>query len=216
MLINNLQVNQIHQYLQEKLNENDRPFVEIYKSLHFFIQSLQLEVLYEQMSILVSLSRFYKIVKYEKCKMFSVEYWLEYPNKSFLTKNFILSLTKLIKGFMFTICVGENSDFLQTIHSPTLHWRDHKNIDQTFRSGELLIEKIVHQIIKFRSKKRLMEIQAIFEQFSFCKPILFEDKPAIKVQFKISNFQSETLWITVDYYRGSFQVVFPHSILSIH
>ncbi|RMZ95698.1 mediator of RNA polymerase II transcription subunit 14-like [Brachionus plicatilis] len=199
VLINNFQVNQIHQYLQEKLNENDRPFVEIYKSLHFFVQSLQLEVLYEQMSILVSLSRFYKIVKYEKCKMFTVEYWLEYPNKS----------------FTFTICVGENSDFLQTIHGPALHWRDHKNIDLTFRSGELLIEKIVHQIIKFRSKKRLVEVQSLFEQYSYCKSTLIEDKPAIKVQFKISNFQTETLWIIVDYYKGHFQVVFPHSALNI-
>ncbi|CAF0796799.1 unnamed protein product [Brachionus calyciflorus] len=199
VLVHNLQVTKMHQYLQERLNENQKPFVEIYNSLHFFVQSLQLEVLYEQMCFLLNLSRFYKITKYEKCKMFTVEYWLEYPNKN----------------YTFTICVGENSDFLQTTHNPLLHWRDHKNIDLIFKSGELMIEKIVHQIIKFRSKKRLMEVQFMFEQFPYCKAVLIEDKPAVQIQFIISNFQKETLWIMIDYYKGQFQCIFPHSILNL-
>lgn len=66
-----------------------------------------------------------------------------------------IDFLKKSEDFKFTISVGENSDYLQTTHYPQLHWRDHKNIDLIFKTDELLIEKIVHQIIKFRSKKRL-------------------------------------------------------------
>lgn len=44
---------------------------------------------------------------------------------------------------------------------------------------------------------------------------MIEDKPALKIQFFVSNFQNETLWIMIDYYSGLFQVLFPHSISSI-
>jgi hypothetical protein len=112
------------------------------------------------------------------------------------------------------VLVAENSDFLQTTHHPPLHWRDHKNIDSIFKSEELLIEKLVHQIVKFRSKKRLSEMQAIFDGISYCKATLVEEKPALKVEFFIDKFQNEILWISIDYYTGLVQVLFPYSVSS--
>lgn len=67
--------------------------------------------------------------------------------------------------------VSENSDYLQTSHHPPLHWRDHKNIDTIFKNGELLIKTLVHQIIKFRSKKRLI-VTAFFVYLSILYEIL--------------------------------------------
>ena len=51
------------------------------------------------------------------------------------------------KDFKFTICVGENSDYLQTSHYPPLNWRDHRHVDTILRSDELVIEKLVHKIM---------------------------------------------------------------------
>ena len=112
--------------------------------------------------------------------------------------------------------MGENSDYLQTSHYPPLYWRDHKNIDLIFKTDELLIEKIVHQIIKFRSIKRLIEVQASFKSIHYCASTLVEEKPALNVKFFLSKYQYESLWILIDYYSGLFQVVIPHSASNSH
>ncbi len=85
--------------------------------------------------------RYYKIIEYTNWKRLTVKYWLDYSKNQY--------------DFKFTIYVAENSDYLQTSHYPQLHWREHRSIDSIFKTDELLIEKLVHQIIKFRSKKRL-------------------------------------------------------------
>lgn len=48
VLVHSLQVNYIHQFIQARLADNTQPLTEVYNCLHFFCQSLQLEVLYSQ------------------------------------------------------------------------------------------------------------------------------------------------------------------------
>ena len=202
-LIHPYQTNDIHRILQYRLNENQSPLIDLYKSLHFFSQSLQLEVLFQQINHLnrVTFGRYYKIVEYSNWKRLTVKYWLEYS-------------TKNQYDFKFSISVGENSDFLQTNHSPQLNWRDHKNIDTILRTDELLIEKLVHQIIKFRSKKRLLEIQSAFEKITYCKTCLNETKPALEINFFVTKNYNESLWIMIDFYSGLYQVFLPSGLQS--
>lgn len=47
-LVHSLQVQYIHQLTQSRLVDNPAPLTEVYNCLHFFCQSLQLEVLYSQ------------------------------------------------------------------------------------------------------------------------------------------------------------------------
>lgn len=47
-LVHPLQVNYIHQLIQARLVENPNALSEVYNCLHYFCQSLQLEVLYTQ------------------------------------------------------------------------------------------------------------------------------------------------------------------------
>lgn len=47
-LVHTLQVNYIHQLIQARLVDNQSALTEVYQCLHFFCQSLQLEVLYTQ------------------------------------------------------------------------------------------------------------------------------------------------------------------------
>jgi mediator of RNA polymerase II transcription subunit 14 len=49
-LVHNVQTNYVHDIVQMRLNENNRPLVDIYKSLHFFAHSLQLEILFDQVA----------------------------------------------------------------------------------------------------------------------------------------------------------------------
>jgi hypothetical protein len=72
-------------------------------------------------------------------------------NRSEIIEEFLWNL----KDYKLTIFIGENSDFLQTNHYPMLNWRDHKNIDDILKKDELLMEKTLHHIIKYRSVNRL-------------------------------------------------------------
>jgi hypothetical protein len=56
-----------------------------------------------------------------------------------------------------------------------------------FKSEELLIEKIVHETIKFRSKKRLNELQSAFDNIKYCKSNLRKDKK-LKQRIQLKSF----------------------------
>ena len=108
-------------------------------------------------------SRFYRIMEYSNWKKLTVKYWLDYSKNQYGNKQIVeidlilnFNLFNLIKDFKFSIFIGENGDFLQTTHYPFLNWRDHKNIDEILKKDDLLIEKVIHSIIKYRSKKRLI------------------------------------------------------------
>lgn len=142
--------------------------------------------------------RFYRIFEYTNWKKLTVRYWLDYSKNQF-------------DDFKFTIFIGENSDFLQTTHYPFLNWRDHKNIDEILKTDDLYIEKVINSIIKYRSKKRLTEIQSYFAKVNFCKSILYEQKPAIKIQFFDSKLKKQSIWISIDYYTGLFKCLIQNS-----
>ena len=152
-------------------------------------------------------ARSYKITEYVNWKRLTVKYWLEYA-------------AKVQQDFKFSIVVGEASDYLQTAHQPTLDWREHKRVDAIFRGDELLVEMLVHQIVRTRSTKRLATLRAAFAALSFCHVRLDEAKPALHVTFNNNNNNdnnnrpsvSESLWILIDFYSGLFQVLVPHSL----
>ena len=50
LAMHNLQKKYIQDIVQQRLNENKRPLVDIYKSLHFVAQSMQLEILFQQVN----------------------------------------------------------------------------------------------------------------------------------------------------------------------
>ncbi len=51
----------------------------------FFCQSLKLEILFQQMTILndITSGRFYKICEYVNSKQITIKYWLEYSKNEY-------------------------------------------------------------------------------------------------------------------------------------
>ncbi len=144
--------------------------------------------------------RFYRLVEYTNWKKLTVKYWLDYSKNQF--------------DFKFTIFIGDNSDFLQTTHYPFLNWRDHKSVDEILKTDELYIEKVVNSIIKYRSRKRLIELQTSLAKIEFSQSTLYDQKPAIKLQFFDSQLKKECIWISIDYYTGLFKCIIQNSALA--
>lgn len=76
-LVHSLQVQYIHQLIQARLVENPQPLTEVYNTLHFFCQSLQLEVLYSQTLRLMRdrLDDHIHVDEYIPGKGLTVSYW---------------------------------------------------------------------------------------------------------------------------------------------
>lgn len=76
-LVHSLQVQYIHQLIQSRLVDNPQPLTEVYNCLHFFCQSLQLEVLYSQTLRLMRdrLDDHIHVDEYIPGKCLTVSYW---------------------------------------------------------------------------------------------------------------------------------------------
>lgn len=72
-----LQVNYIHQIIQARLVDNPNALAEVYNCLHFFCQSLQLEVLYTQTLKLMMdrLGEDIRVDEYVAGAKLTVSYW---------------------------------------------------------------------------------------------------------------------------------------------
>lgn len=76
-LVHSRQVQYIHQLVQSRLVDNSNPLAEVYNCLHFFCQSLQLEVLYSQTLRLMRdrLDDHIHVDEYIPGKNLAVSYW---------------------------------------------------------------------------------------------------------------------------------------------
>lgn len=82
-LVHTLQVNYIHQLIQARLVDNQSALTEVYNCLHFFCQSLQLEVLYTQ-TLRLMRDRLHDNIfvdDYAAGTKLTVSYWRELTSK---------------------------------------------------------------------------------------------------------------------------------------
>ena len=70
-------------------------------------------------------------------------------------KVFDLVRLLLLSDYKLTITCDENFDHLQTTHYPMLSWLEHRHIDSLFKKEELLVEKVIHEIVILRTVQRL-------------------------------------------------------------
>lgn len=92
-----LQTNYIHQVIQARLVENQNALSEVYNCLHFFCQSLQLEVLYTQTLRLMMdrLDENVHVDEYVPGAKLTISYWrykfiIEYFYEDLLNENIII------------------------------------------------------------------------------------------------------------------------------
>lgn len=159
-LVHTLQVNYIHQLIQARLVENQNALTEVYNCLHFFCQSLQLEVLYTQTLRLMRdrLDDNIHVDEYIPGAKLTVSYWRELTNKD----------PKSELGYRLTVQTDPNDSAkpLAVFHIPSIGNKESTEVaDRAVRSDLLSMERLLVHTVYIRSLARLGDIKNEFQDF---------------------------------------------------
>lgn len=159
-LVHTLQVNYIHQLIQARLVENQNALTEVYNCLHFFCQSLQLEVLYTQTLRLMRdrLDENIHVDEYIPGAKLTISYWRELTNKD----------PKSELGYRLTVQTDPNDSAkpLAVFHIPSIGNKESTEVaDRAVRSDLLSMERLLVHTVYIRSLARLGDIKNEFQDF---------------------------------------------------
>lgn len=155
-----MQVNYIHQLIQARLFDTANPLDEVYNVLHYFCQSLQLEVLYTQTLRLCyeRLDDNVYVEEYVPGVKITVSYWRELTAKD----------TKSELGYRLTVQSDPNEVGrpLAVVHIPSLGAKETAEVDERAVRSELLsMERLLVHTVYIRSLSRLNDLKAEFQTF---------------------------------------------------
>ncbi|RZB40257.1 mediator of RNA polymerase II transcription subunit 14 [Asbolus verrucosus] len=210
-LVHSLQVQYIHQLIQARLVDNLQPLTEVYNCLHFFCQSLQLEVLYSQTLRLMRdrLDDHIHVDEYVPGKCLTVSYWRELTTKG---KESVNKDLRSELGYRLTVQVDTHDPArpLAVLHVPSLGNKESEIADRAIRSEVLSMERLLVHTIYVRTRSRLsdikLEVQGMLKEIE-CN---LQGSPAIlSVAILQPCLRAEQLLITVDTHTGMLQCHVP-------
>lgn len=159
-LVHPLQVNYIHSVVQSRLVDSQNSLAEVFHCLHYFCQSLQLEVLYTQTLRLMidRLDDNIHVDQYVPGVKLTVSYWRELTSKD----------PRSELGYRFTVQTDptDNARPLTVLHMPSISVKDSTEIaNRSVRSDLLSIERLLVHIVYVRSVARLNDVKIEFQAF---------------------------------------------------
>lgn len=159
-LVHTLQVNYIHQVIQARLVENTNALTEVYNCLHFFCQSLQLEVIYTQTLRLMidRLEENIHVDEYIPGSKLTVSYWRELTTRD----------PKSELGYRLIIQpdLNDTARPLTVSHSPPIGNKETLEVaERSVRSEHLSMERLLVHTVYVRSLARLNDVKAEFQSF---------------------------------------------------
>ncbi|KAJ8894673.1 hypothetical protein PR048_007338 [Dryococelus australis] len=209
-LVHSLQVQYIHQVIQSRLVDNPYPLTEVYNCLHYFCQSLQLEVLYSQTLRLCRdrLDDHIHVDEYTPGKCLSISYWRELTSKD----------PRSELGYRLTVQVDQHDPAkpLTIVHVPslgskaTLYSSESEIADRAIRSELLSMERLLVHTIYVRTRSRLSELKQELQSMLKDVECNLQGSPAIlSVPVLQPCLRAEQLLVTVDTHTGVFQCHVP-------
>ncbi|XP_017775770.1 PREDICTED: mediator of RNA polymerase II transcription subunit 14 [Nicrophorus vespilloides] len=210
-LVHPLQVQYIHQLMQTRLVDNPAPLTEVYNCLHYFCQSLQLEVLYSQTLRLMRdrLDDHIHVDEYVSGKSLTISYWRELTTKG---KDPTSKDPRSELGYRLTVQVDPHDPArpLAVMHVPSLGNKESEIADRAIRSELLSMERLLVHTIYVRTKSRLTDIKAELQNMMKDVESNLQGSPAIlSVAILQPCLRAEQLLITVDTHTGMLQCHVP-------
>lgn len=197
-LVHTLQVNYIHRLLQARLVDNQNALTEVYNCLHFFCQSLQLEVLYTQTLRLIRdrLDDHIHVDEYVPGHKLTISYWRELTSKD----------PKSELGYRLTIQTDPNDSArpLAVFHLPSIGNKESTEVaDRAVRSDLLSMERLLVHTIYIRSLARLNDIKNEFQVFLKDVDYNIHGTPAVlTIPILTPCLRAEQIHITIDTHTG--------------
>lgn len=208
-LVHPLQVNYIHELVQRRLvNNQNSALCEVYNCLHYFCQSLQLEVLYTQTLRLCRdrLDDNIHVEEYMVGNKLTVSYWRELSG----TKDG----NKSEMRYRITI-QADPSNSLAVFHMPSTSLGTKESESKVREKTELAVkmlsmERLLVHTVYFRSLARLNELQTEFKSFMKDADFNLQGTTAI-LTIPVLNpcLRAEQIHITVDTHTGRFHCHVP-------
>ncbi|XP_066584073.1 mediator of RNA polymerase II transcription subunit 14 isoform X2 [Prorops nasuta] len=203
-LVHPLQTRYVHQVVQSRLAESSNPLSEVYHILHFFCQSLQLEVLYSQTLRLIRdrLDDHIHVDEYTPGKCLSISYWRELTNKD----------PRSELGYKLTVQVDQHDPArpLAVVHIPSLGSKESEIADRAIRSDQLSMECLLVHTIYIRTRNRLTELKQELQSMLKDVECTLAGSPAIlQVPILQPCLRAELLLVTVDTHTGMLQCHVP-------
>ncbi|XP_052229673.1 mediator of RNA polymerase II transcription subunit 14-like [Dreissena polymorpha] len=205
-LVHTLQVGYIHRVVQSRLLDNDKPLHDLYRVLHSFCQSLQLEVLNTQTQKLIRerLGDSLSIDEYSVGKCLTVSYWRDQMKKD-------KDKSPDAIRYKLSVHVNEEDDDKQLCvsHVPAMLPEECRRVGVTIRSDHLSIEQLLMQTIEVRTFTKLKELSYSIQRFVEGKCEVKDIPVALHVPVLYPCTTSEQLRITIDAQRGMLQAALP-------
>uniref|UniRef100_A0A8D8N5P3 Mediator of RNA polymerase II transcription subunit 14 n=2 Tax=Culex pipiens TaxID=7175 RepID=A0A8D8N5P3_CULPI len=196
-LVHTLQVNYIHQLIQGRIVDSPDALAEVYNCLHYFSQSLQMEVLYTQTLRLMRdrLDDHIHVDEYIPGTKLTVSYWRELTNKD----------PKSELGYRLMIQTDQNDSAKQLaiLHIPSIGNKEVDIADRAVRSDLLSMERLLVHTVYVRSLSRLADLKSELQLFLPDVDYSILGTPAM-LMVPILNpcLRAEQIYITVDTHTG--------------
>lgn len=203
-LVHPLQTRYVHQVVQARLAESSNSLSEVYYILHYFCQSLQLEVLYSQTLRLIRdrLDDHIHVDEYVPGRGLTISYWRELTTKD----------PKSELGYKLSIQVdqGDAARPLAVVHVPSLGSKEEEIADRAIRSEQLSMECLLVHTIYIRTRNRLNELKQEVQGMMKDVECTLNGSPAIlAVPILQPCLRAELLLVTVDTHTGMLQCHVP-------
>lgn len=209
-LVHNLQVNYIHELIQRRLvNTNQQmALCEVYNCLHYFCQSLQLEVLYTQTLRLCRdrLDDNIHVDEYSLGNKLTVSYWRELSGSKEGNKSEM--------RYRITI-QSDSSNSLAVFHFPSTSLGTKDSESKVREKTELAVkmlsmERLLVHTVYFRSIARLTDMQTEFKSFMKDVETNLQGTTAIlTIPVLTPCLRAEQIHITVDTHTGRYHCHVP-------
>lgn len=199
-LVHPQQVQFIHHIAQQRLMENDKPLQDLYTCLHYFCQSLQLEVLYYQSIKLINckVGHFLKVEEYVAGKLVTISYWRDPKHKSTKTTGTVHKMT------IYPDEKHPNKPLIVT-HFPKVLGTDSIRCIKYIDVKCLSMESMLNRIIEVRSLIKIKEAKRAFESFR-CKCDMFSNPNVLKVNL---THLDDSIQVSVLEMKGTYSVSLP-------
>lgn len=196
-LVHSLQVNYIHQLAQSRLVDNNRPLHDLYKVLHSFCQSLQLEVLNSQTLRLIRerMGDNIRIDEYTVGRCLVVSYWRDQTKKD--------KQDPVVYKLKVHVSEEDEGKPLQISHSPVMSAEESHRVGLAIKSNHLSIERLLMQTIEVRIHAKLKDLSKEFQKYVIGQCEMKDLPIALHVPVLNPTLEFEHLRVMMDSQRGS-------------